>query len=148
MALYFFINFLRTDLFSGTYLVMSEQIALVTKFGYIISKLTFLTIIYFLWFRAAQISSIINRSLHIENLLEKEIDYRNLFQLLVALTGIIILATGVPDFIEYILESSSARNINFVRELPTLIPKIIELAIGTYLFLKAHKLTKYTFERF
>lgn len=117
MAIYFFIEFIRTDLFSGTYMVMSDQIALVTKFGYILSKLLFFTILYFLWFKAAQISRLINRSLHIENLLEKEIDYKNLFQILIALSGIIIIATGAPDFIEYILESSSARNFNIVREL-------------------------------
>lgn len=148
MAIYFFVEFIRTDLFSGTYMVMSDQIALVTKFGYILSKLLFFTILYFLWFKAEQISRLINRSLHIENLLEKEIDYKNLFQILIALTGIIIIATGAPDFIEYILESSSTRNFNIVREVPTLLAKIIELAVGLYLFLKAHQLTKYTFERF
>lgn len=148
MAIYFFVEFIRTDLFSGTYMVMSDQIALVTKFGYILSKILFFTILYFLWFKAAQISKVINRSLHIENLLEKEIDYKNLFQIIIALSGIIILATAAPDFIEYILESSSARNFTIVRELPTLLAKIIELAIGLYLFWKAHKITKYTFERF
>lgn len=146
MAIYFFIAFIKTDLFSGTYLVMSDQISLVTKIGYILSKLLFLSILYLLWFKSAQIASLINRSLNIENLLDKEIDYRNLFQILIALTGIIILVKAAPDFIKYILESSSSNNYTIKKELPNIVSRVLELGLGGFLFLRAANLTKYTFD--
>jgi len=139
---------IRRGLLSGLYLLFSGQMPLMSKIGYLLSGFLFLLIIYLLLFKTSYLSELINRGLDEKYKDRLEIDYRRLYQILLSLTGVIILVVSLPEMVRYILEIFTVYHISLFKELPRFIAKVIEIFLGLYLVFKSHSLSTILLEKY
>src|SRR6056297_1203965 len=119
MGLYFLINLVRKGLLSGLYLLFSGQMPVMSKIGYLLSGFLFFLMIYLLLSKTSYLTEMINKELDKKYKDRLEIDYRRLYQILLSLTGVIILVISLPEMVRYILFIIYLYSKNY----PVLLPK-------------------------
>jgi len=148
MGLYFLINLVRKGLLSGLYLLFSGQMPVMSKIGYLLSGFLFFLMIYLLLSKTSYLTEMINKELDKKYKDRLEIDYRRLYQILLSLTGVIILVISLPEMVRYILEIFTVYHISLFKELPRFIAKVLEIFLGLYLIFKSHSLSTILLEKY
>lgn len=143
MAIYFFVTFIRRGLLSGLYMLFRNEMPFISKLILLISEAIFLLIIYFLWFKTDYLSNKITKNITEKDLSIKNMDYNLFFQMILTLTGIIIIVVSLPELIRYILELFTVNNIVLFKETPRFFAKIVELILGILLVFKSSMLADY-----